>query len=195
VELAGVIIHESFHRTFFLASDVMFDESAATWVGSRGTVDFFTATEGANSHDAIVARGVYDSDMRFAAFLLQEEARLLRLYSSGLARDEIMQQRAQIFSEINADYAKLKPTLSGLERFDLDKQKLNNAVLLNYLIYFHQLENFATLERMHNGDTAATIKDIIELAKSESEDPFHAIWRATLNAAPTRAAVSSTAAR
>ncbi len=29
VELAGVIIHELFHRTYFLASDVMFDESAA----------------------------------------------------------------------------------------------------------------------------------------------------------------------
>jgi predicted aminopeptidase len=184
VELAGVIIHELFHRTFFLASDVMFDESAATWVGNRGAIDFFTATEGADSANAAAARGIYDSDMQFAAFLLQEEARLLRLYQSGLPKDEILKRRAKIFAGINADYAALKPHLSGLERFDLDKVKLNNAVLLNYLIYFHDLDNFTALERINHGDLRATIKAIIRLAKSAPDDPFHAVWQATLNAPP-----------
>jgi predicted aminopeptidase len=182
VELAGVITHELFHRTYFLASDVMFDESAATWVGSRGAMEFFADTEGADSADAVAARGVYQSDLEFAAFLLQEQARLIRLYQSGLARDEILKRREAVFVSINADYGKLKPSLSGLERFDLDRIKLNNAVLLNYLIYFHDLANFATLERLHHGDVAATIRAIIELAKSEPVDPFHAIWAATLNA-------------
>jgi len=184
VELAGVIIHELFHRTYFLASNVMFDESAANYVGNRGAVDFFTKTEGANSADAIAARGVFESDLKFAAFLLQEEARLLRLYQSGLPEDEILKRRAPIFTSINEDYARLKPTLSGLERFDLDREKLNNAVLLNYLIYFHDLDNFATLQRMNHGDLNQTIKQIIELAKSNPEDPFYAIWRATLTAPP-----------
>jgi predicted aminopeptidase len=182
VELAGVIIHELFHRTYFLASNVMFDESAATYVGNSGAVDFFTETEGANSADAIAARGVYDSDLRFAAFLLHEEARLLRLYQSGLPEAEILKRRAPIFVQINQDYARLKPTLSGLERFDLDREKLNNAVLLNYLLYFHDLDNFATLQRLNQGDLKRTIKQIIELAKSNPNDPFYAIWRATLTA-------------
>ena len=184
VELAGVITHELFHRTYFLASDVMFDESAATWVGSRGAMDFFAATEGVDSADAIAARSVYESDLKFAAFLLQQEARLLRLYQSGLPQDELLERREAVFASINADYAKLKPSLSGLERFDLDQIKLNNAVLLNYLIYFHELDNFAALERLHHGDVAATIQAIIELAKSEPVDPFHAIWAATLSAPP-----------
>ncbi len=184
VELAGVIIHELFHRTYFLASNAMFDESAATYVGNRGAVDFFTETEGANSADAIAARGVYESDLKFAAFLLQEEARLLRLYQSGLPEDEILKRRAPIFLGINQDYAKLKPTLSGLERFDLDREKLNNAVLLNYLLYFHDLDNFAALQRINQGDLRRTIKQIIELAKSDPDDPFYAIWRATLKAPP-----------
>ncbi|HKV54166.1 MAG TPA: aminopeptidase [Candidatus Binataceae bacterium] len=184
VELAGVLIHELFHRTYFLKSDAMFDESAATWVGNRGAVDFFIASEGASSPDAAAARGIYESDMKFSAFLLQEEARLLRLYDSGLPHEEILKRRVELFSAINSDYARLKPTLSGLERFDLDRQKLNNAVLLNYLIYFHELDNFAALERIHHGDTRATIQAIIELARSEPEDPFHAIWKATLNAPP-----------
>ena len=101
VELAGVIIHELFHRTYFLLSDVMFDESAATWIGNRGAVDFFTRTEGANSADATAARGVYDSDIKFAAFLLQEQARLLRLYRSGLPHDEILKRACPIFAAIN----------------------------------------------------------------------------------------------
>jgi predicted aminopeptidase len=182
VELAGVLIHELFHRTFFLKSDVMFDESSANWIGGRGAVDFFTQTEGANSQDAAAAWDVYRSEMKFADFLLQEEARLIRLYQSGLPRDEILKRRLVVFAEIKADYAKLKPTLSGLERFDLDQQPLNNAVLLNYMIYFHDLNNFAALERMHQGDTRATIQSIIELARNEPDDPFHAIWKATLNA-------------
>jgi predicted aminopeptidase len=179
VELAGVITHELFHRTYFLASDIMFDESAATWVGSRGAMAFFTATEGEDSADSIAARGVYESDLKFAAFLLQEQARLILLYNGKLRRDEILKRRVAVFASINADYAKLKPSLSGLERFDLDKIKLNNAVLLNYLIYFHDLANFHTLDRIHHGDVAATISAIIDLAKSEPGDPFHAIWAAT----------------
>jgi len=182
VELAGVLIHELFHRTFFLKSDVMFDESSANWIGNRGAIDFFTKTEGANSLDAAAARDIYESDMKFAVFLLQQEARLLRLYHSGLPYNEIVTRRVQLFADIKADYAKLKPRLSGLERFDLDRQPLNNAVLLNYMIYFHELNHFAALERMHRGDTRATIHSIIELAKSEPGDPFHAIWKATLNA-------------
>src|SRR5208282_5972348 len=49
VQLAGVIFHELFHRTFYLASDAMFDESAATFVGGAAAVEFFTATEGTGS--------------------------------------------------------------------------------------------------------------------------------------------------
>jgi predicted aminopeptidase len=184
VELAGVLIHELFHRTFFLKSDAMFDESSANWIGNRGAVDFFTQMEGANSQDAMAARDIYDSDMKFSAFLLQQEARLRRLYQSGLPRDEMLRRRQVVFREINADYGRLKPLLSGLERFDMDKQQLNNAVLLNYMIYFHELDHFAALDRMHHGDTRATIQSIIKLAQSEPEDPFHAIWQATLNAPP-----------
>ncbi len=184
VELAGVIIHELFHRTYFLASNVMFDESAATYVGSRGAVDFFSETEGPNSTDAIAARGVYQSDQKFAAFLLQEEARLLQLYQSGLPEAEILKRRAPIFVEINQDYAKLKPTLTGLARFDLDSEKLNNAVLLNYLLYFHDLSNFAALQALNRDDLKRTIVRIIDLAKSNPDDPFYGIWRATLTSPP-----------
>jgi len=184
VELAGVIIHELFHRTFFLKSDVMFDESAASWVGSRGAIDFFVETEGARSQAAIAAREIYEGDLKFGAFLAQEEARLLRLYQSGLPKAEILRRREREFAEINADFARVKPSLKGLERFDLDRVQLNNAVLINYLIYFHRLENFAALERMHHHDTRATIQTIIDLSTSEPDDPFHAVWRTTLSAPP-----------
>jgi predicted aminopeptidase len=179
IELAGVIIHELFHRTYFLMSDVMFDESSATWIGNRGAVEFFTRTEGADSPDTAAALGIYDSDMKFAAFLLQEQARLLTLYGSGLPQDEILKRRTVIFASIKSDYAELKPKLSGLERFDLDETQLNNAVLLNYLIYFHQLDDFAKLLALNHNDLRATIKQIIALAKGEPGDPFFAIWQAT----------------
>jgi len=177
--LVGVLIHELFHRTFFLKNEVMFDESSANWIGNRGAIDFFVETEGPGSQDAIAAREIYVSDMKFAAFLLQQQIRLIKLYESGLPRQEILKRRVRLFAEIKADYVRLKPRLSGLERFDLDQQELNNAVLMNYLIYFHDLNRFAALERIHRGDTRATIRAIIELAGSEPHDPFHALWKAT----------------
>jgi predicted aminopeptidase len=175
VELAGVLIHELFHRTYYLASDAMFDESAANYVGSAGAVAFFAATDGESAPSTIAARSILDSDLKFARFLLKEQARLLDIYMANLPKDELDKRREAAFAAIKADYAALEPTLSGLERFDLDKQPLNNAVLVNYLIYFHQLDNFAALDRMNHGDLKATIAQIISIAKAHPDDPFYAI--------------------
>ena len=86
VELAGVITHELFHRTYFLPSNVTFDESAANYVGTRGAVEFFKQTEGDSAPDTIAARGVFDSDMKFARFLLIAEGKLLRIYTQRSLR-------------------------------------------------------------------------------------------------------------
>ena len=185
VELAGVVTHELFHRTYFLPGNVTFDESAANYVGTRGAVEFFKQTEGDSAPDTIAARGVFESDLKFARFLLQAEARLLRIYRSDLPSDQKLKRREVAFEEIKTDYAKLKPTLSGLERFDLDKEPLNNAVLINYLIYFHDLDNFVALERINHGDLRTTIERIIDIAKAHPDDPFHAIWEATNDASPS----------
>ena len=98
-----------------------------------------------------------------------------------------LKRRVAIFEEIKADYAKLKPTLSGLERFDLDKEPLNNAVLINYLIYFHDLDAFAKLDHIYGGNLHDTIKAIIALAESDRANPFDPIERAA-RVGPLRAA-------
>ncbi|MFZ1888305.1 MAG: aminopeptidase [Candidatus Binataceae bacterium] len=184
VELAGVLIHELFHRTYYLESDAMFDESAANWVGDSGAVAFFSATEGAASPAAAEARAILNSNLKFSRFLLAEQARLLKIYTSGAPKDEILKQRVAAFAAIKSDYAALAPSLYGLERFDLDKQPLNNAVMVNYLIYFHDLDNFAALNRIDHGDLKQTIARIIEIAKANPDDPFYAIWQASLSAPP-----------
>jgi predicted aminopeptidase len=185
VVLAGVIIHELFHRTYFLASNVMFDESAANYVGGRGAVAFFDDLKGVNSEDAATARAVIASDLKFGAFLKREEDRLLKLYYSGLPREQILKRRAILFKDIQSDYVQLKPELSGLERFDLDKIKLNNAVLINFQLYFHNLDDFAALDALHQCDLPATIQAIISLAKADPDDPFTAIHKA-VEAVPER---------
>lgn len=185
VVLAGVIIHELFHRTYFLASNIMFDESAANYVGGRGAVAFFDDLKGVNSPQAAQARAVIASDMKFGKFLEREESRLLALYYSGKPREEILKRRKLLFEDIQSDYVKLKPELSGLERFDLDKIKLNNAVLINFQLYFHNLDDFAALDALHGCNLPATIQAIILLAKANPDDPFLAIHKA-VEAVPIR---------
>jgi len=180
VTLANVLIHELFHRTYFMPSDAMFNESAANYVGVAGALDFFSTTEGVSSPDTAEAGKALADNLSFARFLLGAQARLLRIYKSGVPRDQILKEREVAFKQIQADYAAL-PT-SGLERYDLDKQPLNNAVLINYLLYFHDLDNFAALQRMNHGDLKATIAHIISIAKAHTDAPFYAIWQATLKA-------------
>ncbi|HEY2106494.1 MAG TPA: aminopeptidase [Candidatus Binataceae bacterium] len=183
VVLTGVIIHELFHRTYFLASNVMFDESAANYVGGRGAVAFFDHLKGPNSEDSAAARAVVQSDMKFGDFLNQEENKLLALYSSRKPRAEILKQRTVLFNQIQADYTKLKSHLSGVDRFDLDQVKLNNAVLINYQLYFHNLQDFAAIDALHQCDLRATIETIIDLAKGDPDNPFEAIHKAAQSAA------------
>ncbi len=66
-----------------------------------------------------------------------------------------------------------------MQRFYVDREPINNAVLINYAIYFHDLENFEALERKYDGDLPATIEAIIALARAHPEDPFFAIWQAS----------------
>src|SRR6266852_551848 len=63
VELSGVLIHELFHRTYYMPSDAMFNESAANYVGSAGAVAFFAATRGESAPETIAARGILESDL------------------------------------------------------------------------------------------------------------------------------------
>jgi len=58
--------------------------------------------------------------------------------------------------------------------------------MVNYLIYFHDLDNFAALNRIDNHDVKKTIARIIEIAKANPDDPFYAIWETTRNAPPPR---------
>ena len=142
-----------------------------------------SATPSAPSTKA--AREILESDLKFARFLLQEQARLLDIYMTDLPKDKLDLRREAAFAAIKSDYAALEPSLSGLERFDLDKQPLNNAVLVNYLIYFHQLDNFAALDRMNHGDLKATIAQIISIAKAHPDDPFYAISQVVRDAPAT----------
>jgi predicted aminopeptidase len=178
VVLAGVIIHELFHRTFYMAGNAAFDESAANYVGIRGAVAFFTAATGEGSPEAVQAREVYESNLKFATFLRDQTAPLEMLYTSGLPQSEILKRRQALFAKLKAGYAALAPSLSGLDRFDLDREPINNAVLVSYLLYFRDLDQFADLDRLHHGDLRATIQAIIRLAKEHPEDPFFAIWQA-----------------
>jgi len=194
VELAGVLIHELFHRTYYMPGDAMFNESAANYVGGAGAVAFFAATSGESAPDTIAARGILDSDLKFSRFLLSEQARLLDIYVSDLTLEEKLKRREGAFAAIKKDYAALEPSLSGLERFDLDKQPLNNAVLVNYLIYFHESDNFAALDRINHGDLRATIAQIISIAKAHPDDPFYAIWELAQKAPAMPGAYGASAA-
>ena len=58
-------------------------------------------------------------------------------------------------------------------------------MLINYQLYFHNLEDFAALDALHECDLRATIEAIIDLARSDPDNPFEAIHKA-VQSAPQR---------
>jgi predicted aminopeptidase len=83
VSLANLVLHETYHSTFYArgAHATAFNESLATFVGYRGTIDFFAARP-ADGPALQQAREAWDDERTFGHFVQGIAARLRLLYAS-----------------------------------------------------------------------------------------------------------------
>jgi len=175
LDLANTVIHELTHNTFYAPGQAVFNESFASFVGSRGSAWFFRSrgSPGAAdqcdarwSDDKILARfwaQLYKSvDSAFHALPTDSAARLV-------ARDTLYAQaRRRLVSEIG-------PQLKTINPRALERMRLDNAALLAHRIYSTDLDLFDVVWASQNGDLRATIARVIALAKSRPKDPFGAL--------------------
>jgi len=187
VFLVDLVLHETYHRTFFLkgAQVSAFNESLATFVGHRGAIAFFAARAG----DEDLTRRAEErwaDQLVFAAFLRRLVDRLETLYGGDDDVDAVLAARARIFAAAREEARTLPFATARFTGFGT--APLNNAVVVHYRLYARELDLFERVWR-HAGGLAPALAVIEDAARAAPEKPFDAVRR-TVAAAPDAAAAT-----
>jgi len=167
--LANIIIHELFHSTFYLSGQTALNESLANFAGHRGAVAFFAKEQGKEADATRHAVATWESELAIANFLADGAQRLNALYSSPVSEAEKLRQREDLFAQLQEEFHHLPGPVR--QNTDFGAVKLNNAVLIQYLVYLKELALFEQVYQQNGQDLRITLARLTEAAKKE-KDPF-----------------------
>lgn len=145
-ELVETIIHETTHATIYIKSNAEFNERLATFVGHKGMEMFYLQKEGPLSPTLEKARMInHDADV-FHEFMTRELKNLSEFYSKNENHPQLMELREKEFTALKEKFKKeVVPKLKTKIYNYFGEMKLNNAILLNYKIYYNNLKIFSDL--------------------------------------------------
>jgi len=167
--LANIIIHELFHSTFYLSGQTALNESLANFAGHRGAIAFFAKEQGKEADATRHAVATWESELAISNFLAAGTRRLNALYSSPVSEGEKLHQREELFAQLQEDFHHLPGPVR--QNTDFGVVKLNNAVLIQYLVYVKELALFEQVYQQNGQDLRVTLARLTEAAKKE-KDPF-----------------------
>jgi predicted aminopeptidase len=137
-ELARLVFHELAHQKFYVKGDSEFNESFATAVESAGVARWLRRYGTAEQEQSY--RVFEQRKHDFLALLLRRRADLARIYASDADDRQKLQEKAEVFDALRADYQILKQHWGGYAGYDRwFASPLSNAHLALVATY-HDLE-------------------------------------------------------
>jgi predicted aminopeptidase len=167
--LANIILHELFHSTFYLPGETALNESLANFAGHRGAIAFFAKEQGGEAVITQHAEATWESELAISNFLAEAAERLNALYASPVSEAEKLRQREELFTRLQEEFRNLPGPVRP--NTDFASVQLNNAVVLQYLLYLKGLALFEQLYQQNGRDLRVTLARITEAAKKE-DNPF-----------------------
>ncbi|OGP57797.1 MAG: hypothetical protein A2162_07410 [Deltaproteobacteria bacterium RBG_13_52_11b] len=167
VTLANLILHEMAHATLYFKGKADFNERLATFIGNRGTIDFFAEKSGPGSKRVLEAIHTQEDDLLFSKWIDGACRRLSRYYEKEISKEEKLKGREEIFQSIREEFRQLKARFKTDGYADFEKRDLNNAVLLAYRRYFHDLEKFEAFYQKTGSDLRKVIEFFLKVQASE----------------------------
>ena len=170
----NLVLHETYHNTFYAtgAHATAFNESLATFVGYHAAIDFFAARPDGTERTGGGARGLGG---RAGVRGLRAETsgtRLRTLYATEDAATALATPAGS--SSRRRQHAFPTLPLRGKRYEKFEDIRMNNAVLLQWLLYTTDLDVFESLAARLGGVRPAL--DLIEAAaRAEPKDPFGAV--------------------
>lgn len=159
--LANLILHEMTHTTIYFKGKTDFNEQMATFVGNQGANEFLREKYGAQSKEGIEAIQSQKDDLLFANWVDQACKRLSSFYEQPISRDEKIKRREEVFQSIKEEFKEVKSRFKTDCYKDFEKTELNNAVLLAFRRYVHNMSRFEILYESLGKD----LRKVVELFK------------------------------
>ena len=161
-DLVNVVLHESVHETLYVKGQGYFNESIASFVADRLTIDYLDRAVGKGSPEAAAYLRVERESEARRRRLFESYERLRAVYESASTDDE---KRAEKKKEL----ARLKADLEF-------KKDLNNATLIQYRLYGVGMKEFDALFTACGRDwkrfwSAAKTLDASDFPSEHQEDP------------------------
>lgn len=174
VTLAEIIFHELLHSTFYVKGAGDFNESFANFVGARAAIEFFRDQRGATSAEYQEAIQSWQEELEFSEFIEDFAKSLDELYRRNIPYEDKLRLRQELFQKAKEDWLLRIGDLpkSRFRRFS--EQPLNNAVVINYLLYFRNLKLFEEVYQAKGQNLVATI-EVVRRAVEEGGDPFERV--------------------
>jgi predicted aminopeptidase len=174
VVLAGIIFHELFHNTLYVNGAGAFNESAANFVGNRAAIDFFRDRFGAESKEYARAVQIWDHEREFGRFINQVADTLRGLYRRDIPRADKLRLREEVFARSQEEWQRYLAEHPDQSFRRFSQRSLNNAVLMNYLVYLTQIDMFESLYGANGNDLTRTV-EAMRSAVAKGRDPFEAV--------------------
>ena len=179
ISLANTVIHELVHNTFYASGQAEFNESFANFVGARASAAFF-ASRG-HPRAAAHAEARWSDEKTMAAFwkrLYNDIDSVFKAHPGAenvpvrlALRDSVYRAaREQLVFRIGPQLRTVAPTY-------VERLRLDNAALLARRIYLTDVALFDSVFVREGRDIKRATWRIIELARSDEDEPYEAVRR------------------
>jgi len=167
LDLADLVIHELMHATVWVAGDVAFNESLATFVGEAGSMLWLKTKYGEASPEVARARALREDRRRFGAFMHELALELERVYASGSEFQEKLNRREEVYRAAQRRFEAVPMATGAYASFP--RWKLNNARLAAYRVYHDTPQVFLYVLAAVDGD----VRDAVEVFRGceAADDP------------------------
>ena len=181
IDVVNTVIHEITHTTYFAKGQGVFNESFASFVGSRGAEHFFRSR--GSTEAAAMADASWQDDKVLSAFWRSLSRSLDSTFAAHSSRDRRLSARDTVYARARRVLIdSIAPRLRTIGPWYAERVPLNNAYVLARSVYASELELFDQVYRREEKDLRVAIARIIRLAKGSKESPFGPI-RAWVEAA------------
>lgn len=168
-DLVETIIHEMTHTTLYIKNSSEFNERLATFVGQKGLEDFYFKKEGIDSTTLKKAKAINSDRDVFFEFISKEIKNMDLFYEK--AGTGFLKERDAQFAKIKDKFnTEILPKLKTKQYIYFSDLNLNNAVLLNYKIYYHNLKIFEKLFKSVDGNWKDFFKVLDEIKNSKTPE-------------------------
>jgi predicted aminopeptidase len=167
--LARLIFHELAHQVVYVRDDSVFNESFAVTVEQEGLKRWLERYGSPADRKLIdVISGRRDG---FVRLIRSYRDRANALYASGLPPPVMRVRKAELFTELEADFRKLRETWGNFPGYDhWFSQKPNNALLASVSIYTRRVPAFQALLASQGGDLQRFYEEVKRLSRLEKAE-------------------------